>query len=117
MLQDCQHTCIPYRSLINELPMTSSPLTRLEQYSLRFPQEVLWVQVQYDQQEDELIIFKGFSSSLQRSTPANPDISLIPDYAHIVRIDRLKSPYTPEAPEYIEQNLSWSNFEAYLNNL
>jgi len=101
--------------LINELPMTL--LTQLEHYSLRFPQEVLLVQVQYDQELDEILIFKGFSSSLQRSTPSTPDISLIPDYASIVRIDRLKSPYTPEVPEYIEQNLSWSDFATYLENL
>jgi hypothetical protein len=92
-----------------------TPLAQLEHYSLRFPQEVLFVQVQYDQEFDEILIFKGFSSSLQRSTPSNPDISLIPDYASIVRIDRLKGPYTPEAPEYIEQNLSWSDFEVYID--
>lgn len=96
--------------------MTQSTLTRLEQYSLRFPQEVLLIQVQYQQEFDEIIIFKGFSSSLQRSTPSNPDIPLIPDHADILRIDRLKSPYIPETPHYIKENLSWSDFEAYLDS-
>lgn len=99
------------------MSMTQSAVTRLEQYSLRFPQEVLLVQVQYPEEWDEIIIFKGFSSSLQRSTPSNPDMSLISDQAEIVRIDRLQSPYTPEVPQYIAENLSWSDFEAYLDSL
>ncbi|MFZ9738891.1 MAG: hypothetical protein ACO3EZ_12860 [Prochlorotrichaceae cyanobacterium] len=97
--------------------MAQSILAQLEAYSLKCPQEVLLVQVQCQQDFDEIVIFKGFSSSLQRSTPADPDIPLLPDDAQILRIDRLKSPYLPDQPNYIAENLSWSEFLAYLETL
>ncbi|NCR90334.1 MAG: hypothetical protein GPJ05_14385 [Microcystis aeruginosa G13-10] len=41
---------------------------QLEQYTLKNPQEVLLVTIAVDGEEEEISIFKGFSSSLTRST-------------------------------------------------
>ncbi len=111
----------------------TSPLIQLEQYTLKHPQEVLLVSVRWGEQAtplghdgeamttgeimadpgdvtDELIIFKGFSSSLQRSTQPDPDLPLVPDRAEICQIDRLQAPYNPDQPRYIEQNCSLNQF-------
>ena len=79
---------------------------RLEQYTIKRPQEVLLVTVEIGDERDEVAIFRGFSSSLMRPTAFDPDIPVIPEEAKLIRIDRLKSPYNPELPQYIEQGLS-----------
>jgi hypothetical protein len=86
----------------------------LEQYTLNHPQEVLLVQAEIDGELDEIAIFKGFSSSLMRPTAFDPDIPVIPDHAKIIKIDRLASPYTPTNPHYIQQNVTWHDFQALL---
>lgn len=89
-------------------------LLRLEQYTLKRPQEVLLVQASIDDELDEVAIFKGFSSSLTRSTAFDPDVPVLPDTADIIAIDRLRSPYNPDAPHYIQQGLSWEAIEPLL---
>ena len=79
---------------------------RLEQYTIKRPQEVLLVTVEIGEERDEVAIFRGFSSSLMRPTAFDPDIPVIPEEAKLISIDRLKSPYNPELPQYIEQGLS-----------
>ena len=79
---------------------------RLEQYTIKRPQEVLLVTVEIGDERDEVAIFRGFSSSLMRPTAFDPDIPVIPEEAKLISIDRLKSPYNPELPQYIEQGLS-----------
>ncbi len=79
---------------------------RLEQYTLANPKEVLLVTIAIDGEEDEIAIFKGFSSSLTRSTNPDPDIPVIADGATIVRIDRLLSPYDPANPRYIRRDVA-----------
>ncbi|MEB3310744.1 MAG: hypothetical protein VKJ02_10975 [Snowella sp.] len=81
------------------------PITRLEQYSLRYPQEVLHLVVQNGDDEDEILVFKGFSSSLMNPTATDPDVPLLPATARIIRIDLLASPYDPTVPQYLEQAL------------
>ena len=39
---------------------------------------------------------------------------MIPEGAEIRAIDRLESPYNPNAPRYIERNLTWRTFEPLL---
>lgn len=87
---------------------------RLEQYSLRHPQEVLLVQAQIDGEADQIVIFKGFSSSLTRPTASDPDVPVLPAHATIETIDRLAGPYNPAQPEYLQQGLSWQDFQKLL---
>jgi hypothetical protein len=86
--------------------MTNSINKRLEQYTVKRPQEVLLVTVEIDGERDEVAIFKGFSSSLMRPTAFDPDVPVIPEQANIISIDRLKAPFNPDSPQYIEQGLS-----------
>ena len=86
--------------------MTNSINKRLEQYTVKRPQEVLLVRVEIDGELDEVAIFKGFSSSLMRATAFDPDVPVIPQQVNIISIDRLKGPFNPESPQYIEQGLS-----------
>ncbi|PSB17033.1 hypothetical protein C7B61_01730 [filamentous cyanobacterium CCP1] len=79
---------------------------RLEQYTLKRPQEVLLVTIEVDGEADQIAIFKGFSSSLMRPTAFDPDIPVLPETAVIIAIDRLQSPFTPQSPRYIQQGLS-----------
>lgn len=87
---------------------------RLEQYTLKRPQEVLIVKVEMDGEEDEVVIFKGFSSSLVRPTAFDPDVPVLPATAKIVAIDRVASPYTPENPSYLQQALTLEQMEQLL---
>ncbi len=79
---------------------------RLEQYTVKRPQEVLLVTVEINGDRDEIAIFRGFSSSLMRPTAFDPDVAVISPQAKIISIERLKSPYNPESPEYIQQGLT-----------
>ncbi len=86
--------------------MSNSIEKQLEQYTAKRPQEVLLVTLEINGEQDEIAIFRGFSSSLMRATAIDPDVSVIPKEAKIISIDRLKSPYNPESPQYIQQGLS-----------
>ncbi|MBD2213938.1 hypothetical protein H6G27_29315 [Nostoc linckia FACHB-104] len=94
--------------------MKNSIGKRLEQYTVKRPQEVLLVTVEIDNEEDQIAIFKGFSSSLMRPTAFDPDIPVLPDEASIISIDRVANPYNPESPRYIQQGLSWEDMQAVL---
>jgi hypothetical protein len=97
--------------------MVNSPEKRLEQYTLKRPQEVLLVELESEGERDCLLIFKGFSSSLMRPTAADPDIPLLPEDAKIISIDRAASPYNPNAPHYLQQGLSWEAMEELLREV
>lgn len=90
---------------------------RLEQYSLRCPDEVLMVAATVAGEPDQVMVFKGFSSSLMRPTDYNPDVPVLPMGTEIVAIDRLRGPYQPNNPEYLAQGMSWDEFEALLESL
>jgi hypothetical protein len=87
---------------------------RLEQYSAQRPQEVLLVEAEIDGEFDQVMIFKGFSSSLIRATAFDPDIPVLPEGAEILTVDRLQAPYNPNRPCYLQQALTWENFEPLL---
>jgi hypothetical protein len=89
---------------------------RLEQYTLSHPKEVLLVKAEVEGEPDEISIFKGFSSSLMRSTAFDPDVPVLPEGAKILSIDRLLSPYNPAQPHFIAQNLSWLEFLVLLES-
>ena len=97
--------------------MTRSIAQRLEQYTLLRPQEVLLVSASIDGEPDQIAIFKGFSSSLMRSTAFDPDVPMLPEGSVIEAIDRLVAPYDPVAPQYIQQGLSWAEMERLLDQL
>ncbi|QLE42172.1 hypothetical protein FD723_18255 [Nostoc sp. C052] len=87
---------------------------RMEQYTAKRTKEVLIVTVEIADEQDTIAIFKGFSSSLMRPTAFDADVPVLPDGANILNIDRVASPYNPEAPRYIQQGLSWEAMEALL---
>lgn len=89
--------------------------SRLENYTLKHPQEVLIVYVEIEGEVDQIIIFKGFSSSLMRPTAFDPEVSMLPDSATVSHIDRLKGPYQPLSPHYLERNISLSDFLSRLS--
>ncbi|WP_225882659.1 DUF7734 family protein [Thalassoporum mexicanum] len=94
-----------------EISMVRGICQRLEEYSIKYPQEVLFVRLEADGHFDEVAIFKGFSSSLMHPTAFDPDMPVIPDDAKILEVDRAKAPYNPKVPEYIERNITWAQFK------
>lgn len=94
-----------------------TPEKRLEQYTLRFPQEVLLLDVELEGEADRILIFKGFSSSLMNPTAYDPDIPVLAEDAKILSIDRASSPYNPDNPQYIEQGISWETMQKRLTEL
>ncbi|MEO1670998.1 MAG: hypothetical protein AAFR77_09470 [Cyanobacteria bacterium J06631_2] len=87
--------------------MSDSIGLRLEQYTLQNRQEVLMVHLETAAGEsDTVMIYAGFSSSLVMPTAFDPDVPVIAADSNIVSIDRLKSPYNPDNPQYLESGLS-----------
>jgi hypothetical protein len=88
-----------------------SIVKRLESYTEVHPEEVLIVTATDQGEEDIILIFKGFSSSLLRPTAVDPDVPVLSETAVIQTIDRVASPYNPDNPRYIAQGLSWADME------
>jgi len=97
--------------------MADSLGRRLEQYTLKRPNEVLLVAIETDGQTDEVAIFKGFSSSLMNPTAFDPDVPVVDDQASVLSVDRLESPYNPNDPHYIQTGISWGEFQALLSSV
>jgi hypothetical protein len=87
---------------------------RLEQYTLKRPQEVLLVEAEIAGEPDQIVIFKGFSSSLMNPTAFDPEVPILSADAKIIKIDRLASPYNPNEPCYIQPELTWEQMEVIL---
>ncbi|MBD2111485.1 MULTISPECIES: hypothetical protein [Cyanophyceae] len=85
-----------------------APGFRLEQFTLRHPQLVLLVRAAIDGEADEVLIFRGFSSSLMHPTAADPDVPVLPENAEITAIDIMVGPYNPTAPQYLHRELPWA---------
>ncbi|OLP18817.1 hypothetical protein BST81_08765 [Leptolyngbya sp. 'hensonii'] len=79
---------------------------RLERYTIKHPQEVLLVTAEIDGELDQVAIFRGYSSSLMRPTAFDPDVPVLSENSRIIKIDRVRSPYNPENPHYLEQGLN-----------
>lgn len=94
--------------------MTHSIGKRLEQYTIKRPQEVLLVTVEIEGEQDQIAIYKGFSSSLMRPTAFDPDVPVLPEDAKILSIDRAESPYHPNEPRYLQQGLTWETIQPFL---
>lgn len=104
---------------MRDTSQTHSPtfITRLENYTLKYPQEVLLVHAQIEDDADQIIVFKGFSSSLMRPTDPDPAVPTLPKNAVVHRIDRIQGPYQPQAIQYLEQGLTQAAFTAKLASL
>jgi hypothetical protein len=96
--------------------MSTSAAQQLEKYTIALPTEVLLVKAEIEGYLDEIMIFRGFSSSLMRATAFDPDVPVIPDDAKIISIDRLVAPYNPQSPNYIAQNISWESFQQLIGD-
>ena len=90
---------------------------RLEQYTIKRPNEVLIVKVEVEGETDEIAVFKGFSSSLMRPTAFDPDVPVLPETSKIKSIDLVASPYNPETPHYLKQGLTWEQMESLLKEV
>lgn len=93
---------------------TTAIAKRLEQYTLKYPNEVLLVTAEIEGEEDVVIIYRGFSSSLMRATAFDPEVPVLPQNAQIAQIDRLAGPYTPDNPRYLERDISLDIMEQRL---
>ena len=97
--------------------MNNSVAQRLEQYTTKRSREVLLVTVEIAGEQDQIAIFKGFSSSLMRPTAFDPDVPVLSDRAKIISIDRVASPYDPQSPRYIQQGLTWETMQPLLSEV
>ncbi len=88
---------------------------RLEQYTLKRTQEALLVTAKIEDEEDQVVVFRGFSSSLMRPTAFDPDIPVLTEAAEILSIDRLEGPFIPDQPRYIQKSLTLQETEALLS--
>lgn len=86
----------------------------LERYSQEHPQEVLRVQLEGEEGSDLVLIYRGFSSSLMRSTPHNPDEAVISPTARFVQLERLTAPYHPNQSKTLATYRQWSDLQAWL---
>ncbi len=99
----------PLKLVFIDIAMSSVSET-LENYSRQHPQEVLLVSLQIDDQTDEIMIFKGFSSSLMHPTAYDPDVSVIPAHSEVHHISVLKAPYQPSAPQFLHREITYKEF-------
>lgn len=91
---------------------------RLEEYTTKRKSEVLIVDLTTAAGEsDTVMIYNGFSSSLVHPTAYDPDIPVIAPDSLIEAIARVKSPYNPSNPEYIETALTLAAMEQILDSM
>jgi len=99
---------------VRDFPVVQPLGKRLEAYTLMRPQEVLLVRAEIAGEVDEVMIYRGFSSSLVRPTDSDPDVPVLPESATVVRVDRLASPYSPDNPQYLQRGLDRAELETLL---
>ncbi|XP_050231276.1 uncharacterized protein LOC126680237 [Mercurialis annua] len=87
-------------------------IAMLEIYSESARGEALLVHAIVDDEQVEVLVFKGFSSCLSYKTSPDPSKSVLPARAIIESIDRIKGPFDPSNIEYLEKGLSWPAFKS-----
>ncbi|KAI3700081.1 hypothetical protein L2E82_44697 [Cichorium intybus] len=92
-------------------------ISLLEFYSQIAKDEALLVKAVVDDLEVEVLIFKGFSSSLSSGTSPDPTRSILPARAVIKCIDRVKGPFDPSNIDYIEKGLTIEAFETVVQKI
>ncbi|KAJ0240488.1 Uncharacterized protein HA466_0221180 [Hirschfeldia incana] len=86
-------------------------IAMLETYSQTCRDEALIVTATVDEEEVEVLIFKGFSSCLSGETAVDPARSVLPERAVITKIDRVRGPFDPSEIHYIQKGLSFQGFK------
>ncbi|MGQ9837267.1 MAG: DUF7734 family protein [Cyanobacteriota bacterium] len=86
----------------------------LERYSQEHPKEVLRVQLEVAGEVDLVLIYRGISSSLMRSTPANADEAVVPATAQFRQLERLTAPYHPSQSQVLAAYSQWSELKTWL---
>ncbi|KAF8117487.1 hypothetical protein N665_0009s0015 [Sinapis alba] len=86
-------------------------IAMLETYSQTCREEALIVTAIVDDEEVEVLIFKGFSSCLSGETAVDPARSVLPERAVITKIDRVRGPFDPSEIHYIQKGLSFEAFK------
>ncbi|CDP16252.1 unnamed protein product [Coffea canephora] len=94
----------------------NAEIAMLETYTQSARNEALLVKAMVDEEEVEVLIFKGFSSCLSYGTSPDPSRSVLPTRAEIKSIDRVKGPFEPSNIEYIEKGLTWEIFKSRLQS-
>ncbi|KAL1357287.1 hypothetical protein HN51_009224 [Arachis hypogaea] len=89
-------------------------IAMLELYSQSARDEVLFVHAIVDQEEVDVLIFKGLSSSLSYSTSPDLTRSILPERAVIKTIDRIKGPFDPNNIVYLQKDVPWEDFKTNL---
>ncbi|XP_060188202.1 uncharacterized protein LOC132617252 [Lycium barbarum] len=89
----------------------NAELALLEFYSESVRNEVLIVKALVDDEEVEVLLFKGFSSCLSYRTSPDPSKSVLPARAVIKCIDRIKGPFDPSNIVYLEKGLTMEEFK------
>lgn len=89
----------------------------LEEYSQKSPEQVLIIKAIDKENEQEIIIFKGFSSCLSSATKFDTDEPMLSPSAQIINIDIVKSPYNPQNLHYLKRNLTWQEFQKNLTDV
>lgn len=95
----------------------TTPIERLENYSRSHPREVLRLTVRDQGETGEVLVYKGFSSSLTSPTASDPDVPVLSPEAAILWVDRIQAPYHPQTPRYLEQHIPWDEFEQRLTQM
>ncbi|KAI8560736.1 hypothetical protein RHMOL_Rhmol04G0279600 [Rhododendron molle] len=94
----------------------NAEIAMLEFYSQSARDEALMVRALVDEEEAEVLIFRGFSSSLSYRTSPDPSRSILPARAVIKSIDRVRGPFDPSNIEYLEKGLTWDAFKSRLQS-
>ncbi|KAI3729663.1 hypothetical protein L6452_18326 [Arctium lappa] len=92
-------------------------IAMLEFYSQVAKNEALLVKAVVDDEEVEILIFKGFSSNLSSGTSFDPTRSILPAKAVIKCIDRVKGPFDPSNIDYVEKNLTVEAFKTVVQKI
>ncbi|KAL4568111.1 hypothetical protein LXL04_023712 [Taraxacum kok-saghyz] len=92
-------------------------ISLLEFYTQVAKDEALLVKAIVEDHEVEVLIFKGFSSSLSSGTSPDPTRSILPARAIIKSIDRIKGPFDPSNIDYIEKDLTIEAFETFVQKI
>ncbi|GJP55720.1 hypothetical protein CLOM_g14657 [Closterium sp. NIES-68] len=89
-------------------------IRRVEQYTERVKGEVVVLNAVVDGEDDQVVVFRGFSSSLVLATPSDPSNPVLPASATITSVDRVRGPFNPVRMEYIQQDMRWEDFDQLL---
>ncbi|ONK65321.1 uncharacterized protein A4U43_C07F35920 [Asparagus officinalis] len=89
-------------------------IAMLESYSESAWSKALLVRALVDGEEEEVLIFRGFSSCLSSRTATELSKSVLPQKAIIKSIDVIKGPFDPSNIEYLERDLTWETFKSRL---